>query len=292
MDKVVLYLMNYRGLCVLQELIRHNFRAQINFIVSAEDKNITNDYYEEIEHICNLNQIPFYNRKKEIPTYEGFALAVGWRWLIEQKDKLIVLHDSILPKYRGFNPLVTALINGDGEIGVTALFAGKEFDRGDIIEQNIKAIAYPIKIQKAIELVSDLCVALCLKIFNKIKSRQPINSCPQNEQNASYSLWRDEEDYRIDWQQDVAYIKRFIDATGFPYKGASSIVSSETIRILESQVEEDVKIANRQPGKVLFLTDGFPTIVCGNGLLTIKDAIFDKDKKSFLPLRKFRVRFK
>ena len=188
--------------------------------------------------------------------------------------------------------MVTALINEDREIGVTALFADKEFDRGDIIEQNKRAIEYPLKIQEAIALVSGLCAELCVKIFNKIKSQQSINSYPQNEESASYSLWRDEEDYRIDWHKDAEFIRRFIDATGFPYKGASSIVSSEIIRILEAKIEKDVKIANRQPGKVLFLTDGFPTVVCGKGLLTIKNAIFDKDKISFLPLRKFRVRFK
>lgn len=27
-------------------------------------------------------------------------MAIGWRWLLEDTDKLIIFHDSLLPKYR------------------------------------------------------------------------------------------------------------------------------------------------------------------------------------------------
>ena len=85
-----------------------------------------------------------------------YQLAIGWRWLISGTENLIVLHDSLLPKYRGFAPLVNSLINGEQEIGVTAIWAGPEFDAGEIIFQEKAGICYPIKIQEAIEIVSGL----------------------------------------------------------------------------------------------------------------------------------------
>ena len=52
------------------------------------------------------------------------ALAIGWKKLINSSyQQVVVLHDSLLPKYRGWNPLLTALINGDSRIGSTALIA-------------------------------------------------------------------------------------------------------------------------------------------------------------------------
>ena len=36
------------------------------------------------------------------------------------RPTLLIFHDSLLPKLRGFNPTVTALIAGEIEIGVTA----------------------------------------------------------------------------------------------------------------------------------------------------------------------------
>ncbi|GJM73208.1 hypothetical protein HMSSN036_54240 [Paenibacillus macerans] len=60
------------------------------------------------------------------------------------------------------------------------------------------------------------------KIASDILQGKKIIGFPQNEKEASYSLWRDEEDYLIDWSMDSEYVHRFIDATGFPYKGAAT----------------------------------------------------------------------
>ena len=48
-------------------------------------------------------------------------IAAGWRWLLPSTEKLIVLHDSLLPRYRGFNPLVSQLIDKEERLGVTAV---------------------------------------------------------------------------------------------------------------------------------------------------------------------------
>jgi methionyl-tRNA formyltransferase len=51
-----------------------------------------------------------------------FNIAISWRWMLKVSN-LIVIHDSLLPKYRGFSPLVNMLINGEDTLGVTVLFA-------------------------------------------------------------------------------------------------------------------------------------------------------------------------
>jgi methionyl-tRNA formyltransferase len=38
-----------------------------------------------------------------------------------------------------------------------------------------------------------------------------LSGTPQNESEASFSLWRDDEDYQIDWQQDAQTIKEADD---------------------------------------------------------------------------------
>ena len=53
----------------------------------------------------------------------------------------------------------------------------------------------------------------------------------------------------------------------------------------------DVVIENRKSGKVIFIVDNFPIVVCGKGLLMIEELVsFDK-RQSLLPLQKFRTRF-
>ena len=69
---------------------------------------------------------------------------------IKSNNTLIVIHDSILPTYRGYLPLVSQLIDGQKEIGVTAILANENFDEGDIVHISKTKINYPITINDAI----------------------------------------------------------------------------------------------------------------------------------------------
>lgn len=47
---------------------------------------------------------------------------------------MIVIHPSILPKYRGASPIHHALLDGEKETGVSFIkISKKSFDSGDII---------------------------------------------------------------------------------------------------------------------------------------------------------------
>ena len=68
------------------------------------------------------------------------------------------------------------------------------------------------------------------------------------------------------------------------------IVESGPARILEVERLPDLAIENRCPGKVLFLRDGRPVVVCGSGLLKVT-WLEDDSGASLLPLGRLRVRF-
>lgn len=289
--RLTLFLMTRKGFEVLREIGR-NYREVLDFVVIGRDRNVRNDYFEEIAELCRQLQIPFYERTDKFDVASDYSMAVSWRWILNlHKSRLIVFHDSILPKYRGFNPLVSYLINGENEIGVTALFASNEYDTGEIISQARSEIAYPIKIAEAIETISRQYGILAKEIAADILHAREISSAAQNESEATYSLWRDEQDYRIDWNRSANEIRRFIDAVGFPYSGASTLFDGEAARILQAEELEDVRIENRQPGKIIFIRDDFPIVVCGTGLIRIESLADDKTGESLLPVKKFRARF-
>ncbi|AHC22015.2 methionyl-tRNA formyltransferase [Paenibacillus polymyxa] len=290
--KITMFLMNEKGYAVLKNFLQMFGAKYIDSVVVAEDKNVRKDYYDDIWKVCTENQISVLDRGDVSTIKSEISFAIGWKWIIKDVDKLIVFHDSLLPRYRGFAPLVNSLINREDLLGVTALFASEEYDRGEIIAQRSLNVKYPIKIEKAIEEISKLYVSLVEEVMRKLISGQVINSEVQDENRATYSLWRDEEDYTINWYEDAIYIKRFIDATGYPFKGASSFIEETKVRITDSVVVDDVKIEIRTPGKIIFFEDGFPIVVCGKGLLKILSIRDDKSQKELLPLKKFRVRFK
>ena len=160
---------------------------------------------------------------------------------------------------------MTALINGDKEIGVTALYATAEYDRGDIIAQSSSVISYPIRIQEAIKTIVGNYEVLAANIAGSLTRGDEPKAKPQDEADASYSLWRDEEDYFVDWSHSAVDIKRFIDAVGYPYKGAAATLDGRVVRIRDAEALDDVRIANRTAGKVIFLKDAKPVVVCGQG---------------------------
>lgn len=282
--KTTLYLSGEKGLFSLQSL--HNAIDIIDKVVIGTDKNVQNDYSTDIQNCCVQKNIAF--TFDDTNTNSAYLITIGWRKMININENqiLIVLHDSLLPKYRGFNPLVTALINGDKTIGVTALLGTKEYDKGDIIAQESISVSYPITIQEAITKIATCYVTLLNVIFLKIKTNT-LTAVPQDHEKATYSLWRDQQDYFIHWNSSAKKIMRVINAVGFPYEGAKFRLNNEVYTIIEAHQVADVKIENRTPGKVIFKENEKIYVVCKKGILCL-----DKVVNSQNELQKFESKFR
>ena len=204
----------------------------------------------------------------------------------------IVFHDSLLPKHRGFDPLVNSLVSNESLGEVTTLFASSEYDKGDIITQRSMVINYPMKVNQAIKQIKPLYYELVKDIYKLILNEKQIPGNKQDENQATYSMWLDEKDYFIDWQNlSVNKIKRFVNAVGYPYDNAKAYLNAEAVKFVDVSVVTDVQIENRErhSGKIMFIKDGCPVVVCKKGLICLVD-IRDKNDKCLLI--NFRSRFK
>lgn len=288
MKKIGLYLLGEKAYRVLDEILNAFSNEVIAFVVLAKDKNIHKDFYDEILSLCKEYRIDYYHRNDSYYNDSITCFAIGWRWIINSNN-LIVFHDSILPKYRGFSPLVNMLINGEEKLGVTALKAVSEYDKGPIISQKTIKIHYPIKIQEAISIISPLYAALAVEIIDKIVNGVDLPIEYQNETDAIYSLWRNEDDYQINWNASSDEVQRFVNAVGYPFKGASTYLNDIKIRIIDVTPYPDVEIQSRADhiGKVIFMESGLPVIICGKGLIKINAMNEDLTQKKItnLPFR-------
>ena len=57
--KINLYLLGIKGLKVLKFIILKNYFNQINLVIIGKDKNIDNDFSNNIKDLCQLNHIKF-----------------------------------------------------------------------------------------------------------------------------------------------------------------------------------------------------------------------------------------
>ncbi|MBD3843930.1 MAG: hypothetical protein IE909_19060 [Campylobacterales bacterium] len=120
-NKIAFYIMNSKGFYVLKNFINKFGSSSVEYVVSSEDKNIQKDFFDEIKELATKEKIKFFSRFENVAPIEkefsGYKFAIGWRWLIKDERNLIVFHDSLLPKYRGFAPLVNCLVNNENRGG-------------------------------------------------------------------------------------------------------------------------------------------------------------------------------
>ena len=232
------------------------------------------DQAQTFERLCTLASrlsINLTESRRPLLKSESLTFLVGWQHLLPTvTPTTVVFHDSLLPRYCGFAPTVTALIKGDREIGVTALCPTKATDQGPIIAQRSIAISYPVKIHRALMLQASLMIDMAADIFEQWRSDGELLSTPQQEDKATFSIWRDEGDYEIDWSNGADAIERFVNAVGYPYAGARTQVGKdETIRVVEATAFPDMHFEIREAGKVWRLDNGCPLVICGSGMLRI-----------------------
>ena len=289
MNKIHIFAMTEKGLDVVKQI--PDYIGLVDFFVTiGTDKNVQDDFSEDISSICLKYDIPYEICNKSVVEEADYSIAIGWRWLIHVDHPLIVFHDSLLPKYRGFNPLVSALINGERFVGVTALLATEKFDEGDVFSQKSIEVTPQEKISSVISRLSEKYSLIFRDLIFDIVNNK-LSFFPQDKNNASYSVWRDDEDYFIDWNLSYEVIQRTINATGFPYLGARAKLNGELCRIHDCEVISDLNVENNYPGKVIIIDNDEPIVLCGVGAIKVISACYESDGASILPLKKFRSRF-
>ena len=276
-----------KGLAAFKAIIDNSFF--VSSVAVMPDLGVLNDPFEELKNLAISNGIPLNptGSKMSAPN----ALAVGWKKLITANyENLYVIHDSLLPKYRGWNPLVSALQNRDSSTGVSLIRADDQMDHGPIIKQVQIPLNYPIRVREAMLLVEKEIFNLTLDLFKSLETKT-VKYTNQDERSATFSIWRDEDDYKIDWNMSAERICNFIDSVSFPYQSALSFIKDMRIRIAKAEVVEDIKVINRVPGKTWRLDGEFPIVLCGEGSIKILEMYLDGGYEQKLTLQSVRSRF-
>jgi methionyl-tRNA formyltransferase len=155
-------------------------------------------------------------------------LVAGWYWRISsaitQRKRIVGIHHSLLPKYRGGSPLVWALMNGD-EIGTSLFSLTGEMDAGVIWGQQ-KVDQGDGYIGEALERCNEAAIQLLPRLLDP-KSK-PIE---QDHSAATWCLARQEQDGKIDWSQPATVVVRAIRAQSHPYPGAFTMSEGQQVRI-------------------------------------------------------------
>ncbi|MDR0676392.1 MAG: methionyl-tRNA formyltransferase, partial [Elusimicrobiota bacterium] len=194
--------------------------------------------------------------------------------------KVINIHFSLLPKYRGAAPINWALMNGEMETGVSSFFMTKKLDAGDIIYQK------KIKIfdEYNSETLSAKLVYLGLEVLNEtIGLIQNFNFVPQkqNQEEVSVAPKLKKIDGKVDWNsKNTDIYNRIRGLVKWP-GSYSGIYSGEELKILKlfdpklQYIEESGNI----PGEILDICKERGLLIkCGHGAIWIQRIQLDGHK--------------
>ncbi|MET9471983.1 methionyl-tRNA formyltransferase [Streptomyces sp. NPDC002922] len=170
-------------------------------------------------------------------------VANNWRtWLPPEIFDLpphgtLNVHDSLLPTYAGFSPLIWALINGEPEVGVTAHRMDSELDMGDVLLQRSVAVGPTDTATELFRKTVDLIGPIVTDALEQIASGTAVWS-EQDRSKASFFHRRSIEDSRIDWSWPAEELERFVRAQSDPYPNAFTHHRGRRVRVVSAAVSE------------------------------------------------------
>jgi methionyl-tRNA formyltransferase len=190
-------------------------------------------------------------------------VATNWRtWIPPQIFELprrgtLNVHDSLLPAYAGFSPLIWALINGEKEVGVTAPMMDAELDAGNVVLQRSVPVGprdtTTDLFHKTLELFGPITVdGLALIASGKT------DWTPQDRSKASFFHKRSDEDNRIDWTWSAEELDRLIRAQSDPYPNAYAFHQGRRLRIVAASVSQGNY--GGTPGRI-FIREGDAVVI-------------------------------
>lgn len=169
------------------------------------------------------------------------------------------LHDSLLPKFTGFSPVLWALISGETEFGLTVHRMDEGLDTGDILVQRALPIGPTDTGTELVERGMDLIAGAVGEALAALESGTAVWR-PQNKSERTYFHKRSDRDSEIDWGWPAADLERFVRALSEPYPRPYAFYRGERIEVLEARVSE--ARYGGTPGRVI-VQEGGGAVVSG-----------------------------
>lgn len=176
----------------------------------------------------------------------------------------INIHASLLPQYRGSAPYQWAVLDGQKETGVTAMYLCREMDAGDMIE----AVKTPIDPNETagalLERLAELGAGLLSRTMAQLQAGRQTRT-PQNAALATYAPMLTKEMSPIDWNRTALQIHNQVRGLN-PWPVATAQIAGRRFKIYETVLTE----GTGTPGQILGLTKTGLKIACAEGAVEIR----------------------
>lgn len=194
------------------------------------------------------------------------------------KYETINLHASLLPRYRGANPIQRAIINGDKKTGICTMITELGLDCGDICQKLVIPISDTMNCE---ELWNEIAEKSPKMIEETLEGLQNKTLTPQKqcEDGVCMANKLTKEECLIDWTKTNTEIHNLIRGV-CRCPSAYFLFNEKIIKVIESEAVD----GSGEVGKIVNHSKEGVDIACGKGLLRLikvkpegKGEMFAKD---------------
>lgn len=194
------------------------------------------------------------------------------------KYETINLHASLLPRYRGANPIQRAIINGDKETGICTMITELGLDCGDVCQKLVIPISDTMNCE---ELWNEIAEKSPKMIEETLEGLQNKTLTPQKqcEDGVCMANKLTKEECLIDWTKTNIEIHNLIRGI-CRCPSAYFLFNEKIIKVIESEAID----GSGEVGKIVNHSKEGVDIACGKGLLRLikvkpegKGEMFAKD---------------
>ena len=182
------------------------------------------------------------------------------------KYKIVNVHASLLPKYRGGAPINRAIINGEKETGITIMFTDKGMDSGDIIKKESIAI----DIEDTYDIVSEKMSLLGAKLLKEVLPSIFDGTCDrikQNDEEKTLAPIIKREDEYVSFNDNSTSVHnkiRGLSSTPCGY----AILDNENVKLYRSTLN-DCNETSSFPGTITRVDKEGIYVACSDGEIKI-----------------------
>ncbi len=181
------------------------------------------------------------------------------------KFSTINLHASLLPKYRGANPIQRCIYNGDKKTGITTMLTVLELDAGDICKTDEITITDTMTDIELREIISEkspqLLVDTILGLYNGSLKPQK-----QPDEGITIAKKFQKQDGLIDWNRSATEIHNQIRSM-VEFPTAYTYYCGKMLKIISSSV---ISSDTQSVGRIVNITKKGIEVSTGNGTILIE----------------------
>ena len=178
------------------------------------------------------------------------------------------IHPSLLPRYRGPSPVVSALLDGGESTGVTLMVPDEGMDTGPILAARETAISERENAPALTARLFELGAALLVETLPAWERGEVLPRAQDDAQASVTSLVRREHG-EIDWRRSARQVERMTRAYQ-PWPGAFTTWRGSVLKVVDARVRESGTVDDAQPpGRVVALSDGGVGVQTGDGVLEL-----------------------